>query len=182
MAKFSIPDKYLILVLFVILTILLVNVVLLVFVSVQFLKTLQVTNPTSSPSSNDNADILVNIVTTQKILANLTVNVFGNGVNVTVPISTYCYVGCVQSVSDVSNSSTSQYPLPYPITQYNLIFTRFKPYSTYNVTVSGLAMPYCPPNLVCTQQADPNYLISIHESQLVETGANNYTIRVTFQI
>jgi len=149
-----------------------------------------------------NAAVLVsiNIMGSISSVVNLKVGISGNGLNYSVPV--YVIRKCnaprqivenvsgpvVEPQSNVSITGTgnsSNVAIPSIInwsivpcnTVEHIIFANLKPYSYYNVTISGTESPYCPPRSIC-----PMFGLYVFQSQVIETGPSNSIVNVSFNV
>jgi len=137
-----------------------------------------------------NAAVLVSINITGSSVVTLKVGI--SGLNYSLPI--YVISKCsapgpvVEPQSNVSITGTgnsSNVAIPSIInwsivpcnTAEHIIFANLKPYSYYNVTISGAESPYCPPRSIC-----PMYGLHVFQSQVIETGPSNSIVNVSFNI
>jgi len=150
-----------------------------------------------------NAAVLVSINITGSIssVVNLKVGISGNGLNYSVPV--YVISKCsapsqivenvsgpvVEPQSNVSITGTgnsSNVAIPRIInwsivpcnTAEHIIFANLKPYSYYNVTISGTKSPYCVRGVICP----PMLILLIFKSSIIETGPSNSIVNVSFNV
>jgi len=137
-----------------------------------------------------NAAVLVSINITGSSVVTLKVGI--SGLNYSLPI--YVISKCsapgpvVEPQSNVSITGTgnsSNVAIPRIInwsivpcnTVEHIIFANLKPYSYYNVTISGTESPYCPPRSIC-----PMFGLYVFQSQVIETGPSNSIVNVSFNV
>jgi len=112
-----------------------------------------------------NAAVLVSINITGFSVVNLKVGISGNGLNYSVPV----YV--------ISKCSAPRQIVPCNTAEH-IIFANLKPYSYYNVTISGTRSPYCLPGVICP----PMPILRVFQSSIIETGPSNSIVNVSFNV
>ncbi|MEM3241374.1 MAG: hypothetical protein QXV13_02915 [Candidatus Micrarchaeaceae archaeon] len=161
-------------------------VFLIVILSVVLVPTIYVENALStsaaSAASSGTSGIGVHINVPGFTVASLTIGVYGNGANISVPL--HIVSRCVASLPILVNIT----PTPgYNATNHTLIlpcnssrvviFAGLKPFSTYTVYVNGSESTYCTPGIAC-----PLFILRVHYNESIETQGANSIVNVTFGI
>ncbi len=119
------------------------------------------------------------------IVGDLKVGINGSNTSIEVPVKivSRCFVRLPIIPQNATTSgaipritTTIPYVEPCNLSE-QVVFSGLRPFTIYNVSVSGSESPYCAPGTIC-----PMFILHIQKSLSIETEANGTIVNASFSI
>ncbi len=121
--------------------------------------------------------VQLNILESPTLIQHLSISVYNNEsvsrVMITVPPANYTYSNRTSIAYTNVAGSNSTYQNSY----YTTVFGGLYPYTTYTIFINGSEQPYCRAGQIC-----PDYILAVHRTFNITTGAPSSTNNLTLNV